>query len=293
VAVVYCLVPAQAASLCEGRAGGKNRMVSVGGVKSELVSIVVPTYLESQNLRALVERITAAMAEAGRRYEIVIVDDNSQDGTEEVVSVLCRESYPVRLIVRVKQRGLSSAVVCGFGQAKGEILVCMDGDLSHPPEVIPILVGKLVAGRVEMAVGSRYAGGGSIDARWGWWLWFQSRVATFLAGPFTQIKDPMSGFFVLRRAVFEQGAGLDPVGYKIGLELMVKCGIGEKVCEVPIHFSRRLAGRSKLGLSERVEYLRHLVRLARFRYGGVLGYVRALFAQGSRAAAETQGDAGE
>ena len=118
------------------------------------VSVVVPTYGEADNLLLLVPRISAALED--RRHEIIIVDDNSQDGTDQAVASLRKEGHAVRLIVRIGQRGLSSAVLRGFAEAKGEVLVCMDADLSHPPETLPHMIQTLEGGDVDFVIGSRY-----------------------------------------------------------------------------------------------------------------------------------------
>jgi len=234
-----------------------------------LVSIVVPTYREAENLPALVGRIAAAMAPLARSYEIVVVDDDSRDGTDRVIADLVAASRPVRLITRVGQRGLSSAVLHGFGEARGQALVCMDADLSHPPEAIPRLLACLAEPGVDFALASRYVPGGSTDQRWGLLRWLNSKAAALLARPFVKVRDPMSGFFALPQAVLSRAADLSPVGYKIGLELMVKCGC-RHIREVPIHFALRECGRSKLTLIEQVNYLRHIRRLAVYKLRAAL-----------------------
>jgi len=227
------------------------------------LSIIVPTYCEAQNLPGLIDRIDCVRCEHGLTIEALIMDDDSQDGTEEVVAALGKPW--VRLVVRTKDRGLSAAVLDGFRQAQNTILLVMDADLSHPPEKIPEMMDALQAGH-DFALGSRYVAGGSTDETWGLLRWINSRVATLLARPFTSVKDPMSGFFALRRETFENAAPLNPIGYKIGLEILVKCHC-RRVCEVPIHFSNRHLGESKLTLREQLRYLRHLRRLFIHKYG--------------------------
>jgi dolichol-phosphate mannosyltransferase len=143
----------------------------------------------------------------------------------------------------------------------------MDADLSHPPGKIPELVAALHEPDVDFVIGSRYVPGASTDETWGWFRWLNSKVATLLARPFTTSSDPMAGFFALRRTTFDAAAPLDPIGYKIGLELIVKCGC-EHVREVPIHFADRKLGESKLTFREQINYLRHLRRLANHKFGG-------------------------
>lgn len=230
------------------------------------LSVVVPTYQEHDNLRALSEQLAEVFAEHKLDAEIIIVDDNSQDGTEELVAELVQEGHPIQLIVRREERGLSSAVIRGFREAKGEFLLCMDADLSHPPQAVPDILAKLQEDGVDFVIGSRYVPGGATEGGWGLFRWLNSKGATLLARPFTRAKDPMAGFFCLRRATFEQAAPLNPVGYKIGLELIVKCDC-RNVQEVPIHFANRVAGESKLSLKEQLNYIKHLKRLADYKFG--------------------------
>jgi len=227
------------------------------------VSVVVPTYREADNIPMLVPRIHQALVGADLPAEIILVDDDSRDGTVEAVAALAARQLPVRLEVRTAERGLSSAVLHGFRQARGEFLVCMDADLSHPPEKIAELIAPLHSGEADFTIGSRYVAGASTDASWGLFRWLNSKVATLLARPLVRVKDPMSGFFALRRDRFEAAAELSPIGYKIGLELLVKTG-ARKTVEVPIHFADRVAGESKLNLSEQLKYLAHLQRLLHY-----------------------------
>lgn len=233
-----------------------------------MISIVVPTYHEAGNISLLLRRIRSSLTTNGLEYEVIIVDDDSRDGTDAVVSELRSESHPVSLITRHGDRGLSSAVLCGFLEARGDILVCMDADLSHPPERIPALAQCLVNEKCEFAVGSRYVHGGTTDIEWGVLRWLNSKVATLLARPFTRVKDPMSGFFAIHRRIFNRAEKLNPIGYKIGLELIVKCRCKD-VKEIPIHFAKRQCGESKMNIREQVDYLKHLKRLADFRFGAV------------------------
>jgi dolichol-phosphate mannosyltransferase len=230
------------------------------------VTIVIPTYRELENLRPLVIRISDAMSKAKESYEIIFVDDESHDGTDRVVAELSELRYPVRLITRMGERGLSSAVIRGFSEATGEAFVCLDADLSHPPEAIPAILECLGETGVDFVLGSRYVPGGSTDEHWGLLRWVNSKIATALARPLTSVEDPMSGFFAIRRTVYERAAPLNPVGYKIALELIVKCNCSI-IREVPIRFAQRQFGESKLSLGERFNYLRHLSRLLRFKYG--------------------------
>jgi dolichol-phosphate mannosyltransferase len=226
---------------------------------------VIPAWGEAENLPVLIPRLCDALQQAGMPAEVIVVDDDSPDATPQVMHELAG-NYPVRLIVRTGERGLSSAVLRGLREARGSVLVCMDADLSHPPETAPELVSAILEQRGDFVIGSRYVAGGKTDDDWGLFRRLNSKVATLLALPLTRAKDPMAGYFALHRDTFADAARLDPIGYKIGLELMVKAGC-RRVHEVPIHFRDRLHGESKLSLREQLNYLRHLGRLYRHRLG--------------------------
>lgn len=234
------------------------------------VSIVVPTYQEADNLQVLIPRVFSALGQSGIEAELIIVDDNSGDGTDKVVEAAA-ERHPVRLITRTTERGLSSAVVRGFEEARHDIFVCMDADLSHPPESLAPVIAPVAAGSAEFCLGSRYAQGGSTADDWGLLRWINSRVATLMALPLVRVRDPMAGFFCTRREVVDRArkAGLNPIGYKIGLEILVKGGC-KNVTEIPIHFEDRLHGKSKLTLRQQLQYVQHVLRLYRFRWLGGL-----------------------
>ena len=228
-----------------------------------LVSIVVPTYREARNIPSLVERISAALEPCDYQAEILIVDDNSQDGTDTAVAALQPE-HNVRLIVRTAERGLSTAVLKGFEEAAGEILLVMDADLQHPPETIPELVEQIRSDRADFAIGSRYvAEGQTVD--WPWLRKFTSWFAGALAKPLAPVKDPMSGFFCLRKSTWEHADPLSVVGYKIGLELLIK-GRCRRIVEVPITFEKRAAGETKFNFAQVLQYLQHLRRLYLYRF---------------------------
>ena len=227
------------------------------------ITIVVPTYKEAENLHLLVDRVAWVRDASGLDIDLLIMDDDSRDGSVEIIA--SRPEAWVQIVVRTSDRGLSQAVLDGLQRARGEILVCMDADLSHPPNALPQMVAKLQAG-ADFVLGSRYVAGGSTADDWGLLRWLNSRVATLLARPLTTVRDPMAGFFALRRSALENGRDFNPVGYKIGLELMVKCGC-ERVVEIPIHFENRRFGTSKLTLKQQLLYLRHVRRLYVFKYG--------------------------
>ena len=229
-------------------------------------SIVVPTYREVEALPELIERVASVREAHPSILELLIVDDDSQDGTEALIAA--RPEPWVKLIVRKRDRGLSQAVLAGLRAAHGDLLVVMDADLSHPPEAI-VEMQKAIAAGADFVVGSRYIEGGTTADDWGLLRFLNSRIATALARPLTAISDPMSGFFALPRRVFEAARDPSPLGYKIGLELLVRCGC-TNVMEVPIHFANRTRGESKLTAKQQLLYVRHLMRLYRFKLGGML-----------------------
>jgi dolichol-phosphate mannosyltransferase len=232
--------------------------------QSPEISVIVPALNEAKNLPTLLERIDRALK--GRSYEVIVVDDDSADGTPAACEALARR-YPLRLVVRERAaNGLSGAVLHGMGISHGVNLVVMDADLQHPPEKIPELLAKIESGEADFALGSRYVHGATTEEDWGWFRRLNSTVATQLSRPFAgRTRDPMSGFFALSRQMFEQAARLTPLGYKIALELMCKCRV-KHIAEVPIHFGQRVAGESKLSLKQQARYLRHLARLYAFTF---------------------------
>ena len=231
---------------------------------------MVPTYNEKENLDELVRRVQQACSSAGLSAELVVVDDNSPDGTGARAEEIAKTEN-VKVVHRSGKLGLSSAVLEGFKAASGSILVVMDADLSHPPEKIPEMVSKIESGEADVVVGSRYVKGGSVE-NWPFTRRIISKGATLLARWLTKVKDPMSGFFALKRSVIE-GVPLDPVGYKIGLEILVK-GKYAKAVEVPIHFADRKAGKSKLGGGEYLRYIDHVFMLYEFRKPWLAKYIK-------------------
>jgi dolichol-phosphate mannosyltransferase len=228
------------------------------------VTVVVPTYKEAENLPHLIDRLGKVRAEHGLDLDVLIMDDDSRDGSAELVAA--RPESWVQIVVRTSDRGLSPSVLDGMKRGRGDILVCMDADLSHPPEAIPAMIHKLQDG-ADFVIGSRYVKGGSTSDDWGFLRWLNSRVATLLARPLTSARDPMAGFFAFRRSTFATGRDFNPVGYKIGLEFIVKCAC-ERVVEVPIHFEDRQLGTSKLTFRQQLLYIKHLRRLYTFKFGG-------------------------
>jgi len=237
------------------------------------LSIIIPTYREAENIPHILKRIDTLRQEYGLTLEVLFMDDDSGDGSIEAVAAAGFDW--AQIITRTQDRGLSPAVIEGFKRARYPVLICMDCDLSHPPEAIPKLVLGLHSGQ-QFVIGSRYVPGGSTDDDWGFFRWLNSLVATLLARPLTATQDPMSGFFALRKSDFETAEQLNPIGYKVALELIVKCRF-ENVGEVPIHFSDREHGESKLTLAEQLKYIQHLRRLYIYKFANMMYVLQFLF----------------
>jgi dolichol-phosphate mannosyltransferase len=227
------------------------------------ISIVIPTYNESKNLPILIERIVKVLEESGIEGQIIVVDDDSPDETWKTALELKNRYANLEVLRRRDKRGLSSAVLDGFAMSKSPILGVMDADLSHPPEKVPELVEPLINGEADITIGSRYIDEGGIE-KWSIGRKIYSKIATLLVLGLTDVKDPMSGFFFLRRDVIENKK-LNPLGFKIGLEILVR-GEYENVIEVPILFGDRIHGESKLGGGVVLDYLVHLSNLYIYKY---------------------------
>jgi dolichol-phosphate mannosyltransferase len=240
---------------------GEDDEASMTPSPSPRITIVIPTYKEADNLGELIDRTAAVRETYGLAIDMLLMDDDSADGSVELVAA--RPENWVTLIVRSANHGLSAAALDGLQRARGDVLVCMDADLSHPPEALPRMLQALDDG-ADFVIGSRYIAGGSTDDG-GVFRWVNSWIATLLARLLTSVRDPMAGFFALRRSTFERGSAFNPIGYKIGLELMIKCGC-KRVVEVPIHFEHRRFGDSKLTVKQQLLYLEHLRRLYAFKY---------------------------
>jgi dolichol-phosphate mannosyltransferase len=237
-----------------------------------MISIIVPTYNERDNILPLVERLSQTLS--GRNYEILLVDDSSKDGTIDTAAALA-EKYPVKVLVRSNERGLATAILHGLQYAKGDIIGVMDADLQHPPEINADLL-KAIEDGADMAVASRYIEGGGCP-NWGLTRRIISKGALSLAHVFLptsrKVKDPMSGFFMFRREKIT-GVVFKPIGYKILLEMLVM-GKFEKVVEVPFIFEDRSSGRSKMKARQQIEYLRHIFSLMR-RKGELVRFFKFL-----------------
>lgn len=224
-----------------------------------LISIIIPTFNEAQNINLLIPKIDDVL-NSHYPHEIIVVDDNSPDGTARVARKLSKK-HNVRILLRKKKRGLSSAVIDGFKIAKGSSLLVMDADLSHPPDVLPDVIDALQY--ADLVVGSRLTKGGGSE-EWPFHRKLVSWGAQLLARPLTPIKDAMSGFFALKRKVINN-INLEAYGYKILLEILV-VGNYKNVLEVPFTFLNRTFGKSKISMNVEIEYLKQLLHLYKFKF---------------------------
>ena len=229
------------------------------------LALVIPTLREAGNLPTLLERIRASLDPLQIQYEVIVVDDDSCDGTAEIVQRASEHDARIRLLIRQQVRGLAGAISHGWSHSDAAVLGVMDADLQHPPELLPELWQAIEAG-ADVVVASRYARPGSL-AQWNRMRHLLSQMAigmTFpLQRPGIRIQDPMSGYFLLQRRVIE-GLSLQPRGFKILLEILVRGAIRSAV-EVPFIFGGRQAGKSKASLKVGMEYLMLLLRLSKTR----------------------------
>lgn len=228
------------------------------------LSVVIPTYNENKNIETLIVRVHAALKSQHIDEEIIIVDDNSPDGTADLAKKMADNNYPVRVYIRTERLGPGPAIMDGIKLASAPVACVMDGDLSHPPEALPEMFKLIKERKALLVVGSRHIEGGG-TSKWIWYRKFFSWGARQLGKFLTPVKDITSGFFMFDKKILEQAA-IDPIGCKVGLELMVKGKHAGKVIEYPIIFAERSAGESKMGWRETQQYLQHLIRLVFWKF---------------------------
>jgi dolichol-phosphate mannosyltransferase len=219
------------------------------------LSVIVPTFNESGNVAVLVQRLGVALA--GVAWEVIFVDDNSPDGTADVVRALSQQNPRVRCIRRIGRRGLSGACIEGMLASSAPCAAVIDGDLQHDETQLPKMLGLIESGAAELVIGSRYIDGGSADSfnsqRLG-----ASKFATAVAQQVLRvdIADPMSGFFMIRRDRFEQLAPqLSIQGFKILLDVVATARGDLRIVEVPYTFGSRMHGESKLDSMVALDFL--------------------------------------
>ena len=211
------------------------------------LTIVVPCYNERGNVGPLVARLDAALA--GVAWEAVFVDDDSPDGTAAAVRAIAARDGRVRCVRRIGRRGLSSAVIEGALSSSAEYVAVIDGDLQHDETRLPEMLAVLREDAADLAVGSRHVAGGDAEGLATVWRHRISDLGTRLAQAVLPVRltDPMSGFFMLRRAVFERLAPeLTAQGFKILVDLVLSGGAPLRVREIPVRFQPRVSGESKL-----------------------------------------------
>lgn len=223
------------------------------------LSVVIPTFKERGNIPVLVRRLDAALA--GLAWEVIFVDDDSPDGTADVVKAIAAEDGRVRCLRRVSRRGLAGACIEGVLSSSAPYVAVMDADLQHDEKLLPRMFTLLENGDGDMVVGSRYVAGGNADV-------FSkrrsaiSRLATSLARRLTGIdlSDPMSGFFMMRRDRFEVLApSLSTQGFKILLDIVITARGSLRIVEQPYVFAVREHGESKLDAQVGLDFLGLLI----------------------------------
>ena len=229
-------------------------------VKKDL-SIIVPTYNERENIKVLIPRIHKMLNNYNIDYEIIIVDDDSPDGTAKIAEALSRK-YPVKIIKRENERGLYSAIVEGAKHATSNIVVVMDADLQHPPELIPKMYFWIKKG-YDLVIASRYIRGATID---GWnpvrrlISWGARALAYALVPRLKNIKDIESGYFITHRSSILK-LNTNEKSWKIIIDIVLSDNT-KYIFEIPYRFGKRAHGKSKLTLRVIKSYIWHVIRLA-------------------------------
>ena len=243
--------------------------------------VVVPVLNERDNVGPLVEKLDGVLAGVG--WEVVFVDDDSSDGTRDVISGMGMRDGRVRLLHRVGRRGLASAFIEGAQCSLAPYVAAMDGDLQHDEALLPRMLDVLRAGEADVVIGSRYVAGGDLGD-WDRTRAGMSGLATRMGQVVLKVPvaDPMSGFFMLPRAVFQRALpGLSAIGFKILLDVLASLPARPRVVELPFRFRTRLAGESKLDTGVLIDFALLLadkaigrvvpVRFLLFAMVGVLG----------------------
>ena len=236
------------------------------------ISIVVPTYNEADVIERFLDEVRSSLERHGINcFEVVVVDDDSPDGTWRIVEEESKRDPRVRLIRRRGEKGLATAVIEGIKASRSDIVVVMDADLQHPPDVVPRLLEKAREG-YDVVVASRYINGGGVEG-WSRFRLFLSKtsgvVAKLVVREVRRTSDPMSGFFLVRKNRIDI-ASLRPRGYKILMEILAR-NPSARVADVPYIFRRRAAGSSKLGFNTMLDFIIHLLMLSRVSRFAIVG----------------------
>jgi len=226
-------------------------------------ALVVPTLNEAGNIETLIRQVQHALQPLPVSYEVIVVDDGSSDGTADLVRACADSDSRIRLVSRENERGLAGAVVHGWAHSDADLLGVIDADLQHPPELLRALLEAMGEG-CDIAIASRYAGKNGVVG-WNPVRAAISRLSTWAALPLQRteprIQDPMSGFFIVRRAAID-GLGFEAKGFKLLLEILVRGRI-RSAREIPFQFGVRHAGKSKAGAAVALHYLQLLGKLSR------------------------------
>lgn len=250
--------------------GGNAAVLDHEATASPRLALIIPTLNEEHNIGLLLDRARAALDAARIPFEMVVVDDDSRDGTAQIVSCIAESDPRIRILVRKGQRGLSGAILDGWRVTDAEVLGVIDADMQHPPELLPQLYEALLRGS-DLAIGSRYTSGGGIGD-WNAMRHLLSSAAIWATYPLqkrgARAKDPMSGFFLVRRQCVS-GVAFQRAGFKLLLDILIRSRI-QSVREIPFEFGLRAGGESKAGLKVGWDYARLLMRL----YASRLGFAR-------------------
>ena len=226
------------------------------------LGLVIPTLNEEANIGRLIDRVRLNLDGLQLDYELLVVDDDSADGTAAVVREYSRSDPRIHLLVRLGARGLAGAVIYGWNHTDANLLGVIDADLQHPPALLPALVTAIQEGQ-DIAIASRYCAGKG-TAGWNPLRRAVSLLSTWTTVPLQKrsirVRDPLSGFFLLRRTCIT-GVHLQPQGFKLLLEILVRGNI-RSVAEIPYHFGQRYAGKSKASLRVGLDYFVLLGRLS-------------------------------
>jgi dolichol-phosphate mannosyltransferase len=226
-----------------------------------LLSIIIPTFNESQNVPVIIQRIDQTLSEIVP-YEVIFVDD-STDETPRILADMAKKNPHVRFFHRSGERGLATAVMKGLAEARGDVLAVLDADLQHPPELLPVMLKKIDCG-YDLVIPSRFVPGGNdggLSPFRKLVSWGARMIGRAMLSRVRSCTDPTGGYFMLRRSVIEN-VDLHPLGWKILMEILVR-GNYKKLVEIPYQFHRRLGDRSKMNIREQVNYIRHVARLVK------------------------------
>jgi dolichol-phosphate mannosyltransferase len=233
------------------------------GCLHEKLALIVPTLNEAGNIETLLSRVRDVLAPLNLSYDVIVVDDGSTDGTPDIVQEFAQTDARVKILSRREERGLAGAVIHGWNHSDAELLGVIDADFQHPPELLPALLDAMAEGH-DVAIASRYAAKDGVRG-WNPFRVAISRASTWATFPLQRkglrVKDPMSGFFIVRRETID-GLSFEARGFKLLLEILVRAPI-RSAREIPFHFGRRHAGKSKAGAAVAFHYLQLLGKLSR------------------------------